>query len=150
MIRRPTACSCSLLSALTGASHPAPILGARLQIQKHDPTENGGGEHNSRDGYEVHLFYSPLGVGDTRLLMTSICDLSTHHAGEAPRPETPRGRHAPYPSTACRRQLGRTGSERKLSTACQFSRASCHPAVSRPQWSHCNQRRPADRAMRSS
>ena len=27
----------------------------------------------------------------SHLLLTSICDLSTHHAGEAPRPETPAG-----------------------------------------------------------
>jgi hypothetical protein len=40
--------------------------------------------------------------------------------------------------------------ECKSSAAGQVSRASCQPAVSRPQWSHCNHRRTDDRAMRSS
>ena len=62
-------------AALTRAPHPAPILGARLQIQKRDPTENGGGEHDPGDGYDVHLFYTPIGVGDTRLVLTNDFDL---------------------------------------------------------------------------
>jgi hypothetical protein len=138
-------------AVLTRAPHPAPILGARLQKQKRDPTENGGGDHDPGDGYEVHLFYSPIGVGETRLVlpMTLICDHSNPSRGRRATPESLAGATT-YPSTACRRQLGRRASERKLSAAGHISRASCQPPVSRPQWSHCNQRRADDRATRSS
>jgi hypothetical protein len=46
---------------LTRAPHPAPILGARLQKPKREPTENAGGEHDPGDGYDVHFFSRPSG-----------------------------------------------------------------------------------------
>lgn len=106
---------------LARAPHPAPILGARLQAQKRDSAQSRDGEHHPGDDDEVHLVNSPYRSGDTRLALTNDSNLRSFN-----------------PS------CGRSGDARIASGP------SCQPAVSRPQWSHCNHRRADDRARRSS
>jgi hypothetical protein len=98
----------------------------------------------------MFIFYAPVAVGDTSrpLLMTLMRDHSTETwaKGDA---RVVRGRHELVLRPLAVARLA-VEPERKVSAAGQVSRANCQPAVSRPQWSHFNQRRTDDRAMRSS